>query len=509
MTRFRPARIVGGAVVAEAEPFERGVAILSRGVDLGYGWPERVIVREPNPDLDEEEAFEDLFLASLRGRQALRGSPAPRLLSVFGRPGRPMVAVEEDVSGVRFDELLGCCDRLGARLSAQVALALAHDLLALWEAAERASPPVALNVDLSRLLVDPSGRARALPELSCEHISHTVGAAAIVIEAPIAYSSPEQLRGWPHDPRSGMFTFGLVLHYLLTGDHPAGEAGIPFRVLSRLANTQLPSITSVRPDLEPPIAELVDRCLAHDPSGRFTGWEELRYALSAARALLPCAGAEDVLALADAVLPASRRLAPSEPVDPRDLLGWESLPRSGYLQVEIPEAPQALSRAVRQAHPEETPQISAEVVYVGRDLRPMYRLPDGLLADASPVTSAEYERFLLASGYPRPPYHPPPDPLDGERPATMLSYEDCVAYAAWAGKRLPTEAQWRSAADTIGAERLDMGLVWEWTSDPHARGHVVCGGRWRNAWERPADPSNRSYETGPAPDLGFRCFAGP
>jgi hypothetical protein len=50
------------------------------------------------------------------------------------------------------------------------------------------------------------------------------------------------------------------------------------------------------------------------------------------------------------------------------------------------------------------------------------------------------------------------------------------------------------------------GEVWEWTATPATEGgFVVCGGRWRNAIERPPQPENRSYEVEPASDVGFRC----
>lgn len=37
-------------------------------------------------------------------------------------------------------------------------------------------------------------------------------------------------------------------------------------------------------------------------------------------------------------------------------------------------------------------------------------------------------------------------------------------------------------------------------------GRNVRGGRWRNDPARPPSPDNRSFETGPAADLGFRCI---
>jgi len=77
-------------------------------------------------------------------------------------------------------------------------------------------------------------------------------------------------------------------------------------------------------------------------------------------------------------------------------------------------------------------------------------------------------------------------PLDAEAPVVHVSYYEADAFARWAGKRLPTEAEWEVAAAGLpsegnllesgalhprpatGAGLVQMfGDVWEWTQSPY------------------------------------------
>jgi iron(II)-dependent oxidoreductase len=56
--------------------------------------------------------------------------------------------------------------------------------------------------------------------------------------------------------------------------------------------------------------------------------------------------------------------------------------------------------------------------------------------------------------------------LDLDAPATHLNYAQAQAWCRWAGRTLPTEAQWEYAAMT--QPDFEWGRVWEWTASPFA-----------------------------------------
>jgi formylglycine-generating enzyme required for sulfatase activity len=106
---------------------------------------------------------------------------------------------------------------------------------------------------------------------------------------------------------------------------------------------------------------------------------------------------------------------------------------------------------------------------------------DSFLIDRYPVTNAQYGEFLINSGY---------RPADTTRylrhwesgtfkqgqdkyPVVYLSYEDMLAYAKWAQKRLPTEAEWQ-----LSAQGLDR-RKWPWGDEFH-------GTSCNNSFDRPS-----------------------
>ena len=104
--------------------------------------------------------------------------------------------------------------------------------------------------------------------------------------------------------------------------------------------------------------------------------------------------------------------------------------------------------------------------------------------DAQPVTWAQYVLFMEATGRECPRYvrkHADSAyksqhfgqwrALELQASAVHLSLHDALAYCQWAGRRLPSEAEWECAAVTQGAqgsqsEGFEWGSVWEWTSSP-------------------------------------------
>ena len=152
-----------------------------------------------------------------------------------------------------------------------------------------------------------------------------------------------------------------------------------------------------------------------------------------------------------------------------------------------------------------SPEVGAPAVGFAYDNeRPRHRIElEPFLIDRTPVSNADYIAYLEETGA-EPPMYWERDgeggwvrtamgstaEVDPRLPVIHVSWHEADAYARWAGKRLPTEAEWEAAAAGSNRERANLdqlsfgcapagayadaasecgavqmlGDVWEWTS---------------------------------------------
>ena len=104
-----------------------------------------------------------------------------------------------------------------------------------------------------------------------------------VIGTPL-YMSPEQWDNAEIDARSDIYSFGVVLYEMLTGQLPIRGSGIT-EVAKNLATKEPTKPSTYRPGLSPALERIVLRCLEKKAEDRYASMKDVAEALTAARSL--------------------------------------------------------------------------------------------------------------------------------------------------------------------------------------------------------------------------------
>jgi serine/threonine protein kinase len=151
---------------------------------------------------------------------------------------------------------------------------------------------VMLRVDGYVKLVD-FGLAKVVPwsgDFTAETTPAGKSTDSGVIVGTLTYMSPEQARAKPVTPASDVFSFGIMLYEIFTGDHPF-KADTAMDTLSAILSRQPPRLSARNPACSAALGEVCARALEKEPGRRFPSAIELAAELKAALAA-PSAAAQ-------------------------------------------------------------------------------------------------------------------------------------------------------------------------------------------------------------------------
>ncbi len=234
-------------------------------------------------------AAEESFVARFRREaQAAANLNHPNIVAVYdwGEHEDTYFIVMEYVEGQTLAELISSQGHLAPDVAADVAIEVSSAL-----GFAHRNGTVHRDVKPGNIMINQSGQvkvadfgiARAFGG-GDDELTQTGS-----VMGTASYFSPEQAQGKPVDPRSDLYSLGVVLFEMLTGEPPfVGQT--PVAIAFKHVQETAPRVLNRNPSVPPELDAVVDRLLHKNPAERYPAADELRADLRRFRSGQPLEG---------------------------------------------------------------------------------------------------------------------------------------------------------------------------------------------------------------------------
>jgi eukaryotic-like serine/threonine-protein kinase len=224
----------------------------------------KLLHREISEEADQLERFR-------REARAAARLSHPNLVGVIDAgedDGRPYIVFEyiegrtlkrrlQEEGRLPVDEAVAYAIEIGRGLTAAHARKLVHR-----------------DVKPQNVLIDPDGRAKVTDFGIARSLESKGLTATGRVLGTTDYVSPEQAMGEDVDERSDVYSLGVVLYEMLTGDVPF-SAETQVGVAMKHVNEPMPDVQTRRPEVSAAVAAVVDRATTKDPRDRYGSVAEM------------------------------------------------------------------------------------------------------------------------------------------------------------------------------------------------------------------------------------------
>ena len=268
---FQEGKVVDGFVLGK-ELHRGGMASLFSATKEGIDLP--ILLKIPRVGKDQPVESLIGFETELTILRSLKSPYVPKYLGSGNMATRPYIAMEQ-VAGRPLEELI----KEGKQFSIDEVIRIGADLA---QAVQSLHSQDAIHLDIKpdNVLIDDEGKLTLIdfglshhsrfPDLLAEEMRKGIGSAP--------YISPEQVVGVRSDSRSDIFSIGVIMYELLTGELPFGNPQSMNGLRKRMWAKPFP-LRAIRREIPRWLQEVVLRCLEARADDRYQSATRLRQVL--------------------------------------------------------------------------------------------------------------------------------------------------------------------------------------------------------------------------------------
>ena len=268
---FQEGKIVDGFVLGK-EMHRGGMASLFSATKEGIDLP--ILLKIPRVGKDQPVESLIGFETELTILRSLKSPYVPKYLGSGNMATRPYIAMER-VEGRPLEDFI----KEGKVFSIDEVIRIGADLAQAVQSLH-AQDAIHLDIKPENILIDGKGKLTLIdfglshharyPDLLAEEMSKGVGSAP--------YISPEQIAGIRSDSRSDIYSIGVIMYEMLTGELPFGNPQTMSGLRKRMWAEPFPP-RAIRKEIPRWLQEVVLRCIEPRAADRYQSATQLRQVL--------------------------------------------------------------------------------------------------------------------------------------------------------------------------------------------------------------------------------------
>lgn len=294
-----------------------GMAEIFRGkATAGGGFEKPVAIKRILPHLSQDKRFVELLIAEAKTLSQLRHRNIVQIYDVgLGDDGQYFLVMEY-VDGVDLNALLDSTDRRRRRLPLGVALYIAAEVCDALDHAHRVRGPggeslrlVHRDVSPSNVLLSSSGEVKLTDFGIAKTMEEATGHGGV--RGKFAYISPEQAHNRHVDGRSDVYSLGIVLYEMVTGQRLYSHLS-DFDALSAVRDARRVRPRDADPSIDAELEDILTMALEPEPDQRFATAGQFASRLRACRYSIVSEVADPAKELAGVIAGRNRRPSQSQ-----------------------------------------------------------------------------------------------------------------------------------------------------------------------------------------------------